>query len=142
MKWRDLGVGMLGGAVSMYGFIEVFMKWYPDLFTMAPEEIKPIYGLDPIIVLGMGGMSSLLIGYLTFYHGGTVVWRLFRPQLANQLAKRDKDFLNRVGKYRFKGVTNQAWEDDYHGEKINTLSDYRQWIRKQQQKKKAAENVL
>ena len=141
MKWRDLGVGLLGGVVSMYGFIEVFTKWQPGLFTMAPEDIKPILGLDPLIVLGMGGMSSLLIGYLALYHGGAVVWRLFRPQLANQLSGRDKDFLNRIAKYRFKGVTNQSWEDDYHGERINTLSDYRQWIRKQQQKKRAADLI-
>ena len=142
MKWRDLGVGMLGGVVSMYGFIEMFIKWQPDLFTMSPEDIRPIFGMDPLIVLGLGGISSLLIGYLTLYHGGAVVWRLFRPELANQLAGRDKDFLRRIFENRFKGVTNQSWEDDYHGEKINSLSDYRQWIRKQQQKKKAAETVL
>ena len=137
MKWRDMGVGMLGGVLSMYGFIGMFIHYYPDLFTMSPEEIKPIFGLDPIIVLGVGGVSSLLIGYLAMNHGSSAVWRLIKPELSKQLSQRDRDFMRRVAAYRFKGTTQQSWEDDYHGEKINTVSDYRQWIRKQQQKARA-----
>ena len=134
MKWRDMGVGLLGGVLSMYGFIEMFIHNYPDLFTMSPEEIKPIFGLDPLIVLGIGGMGSFLIGYLIVNHGNSAVWRLIRPELSKQLSQRDRDFMQRVAAYRFKGTTQQWWEDDYHGDKINTVSDYRQWIRKQQQK--------
>ena len=137
MKWRDMGVGMLGGVLSMYGFIGMFIHYYPDMFTMSPEEIKPIFGLDPIIVLGIGGICSFLIGYLFVNHGSSAVWRRIRPELSKQVTQRDRDFMQRVAAYRFKGTTQQWWEDDYHGDKINTVSDYRQWIRNQQQKAKA-----
>ncbi len=30
------------------------------------------------------------------------------------------------------------FEDDYYGDKIRTLSDYRQWVRKQHKRKEAA----
>ncbi|KAI6656449.1 Presequence translocated-associated motor subunit PAM17, mitochondrial-like [Oopsacas minuta] len=141
MKWRDLGMGMLGGIVSMYGFIEMFIRYQPDLFTMSQEEVKPILGIDPLIILGMGGISSLLIGYLAMNHGTSAIWHLTHPEISKELSQRDKDLMQRIAAYRFKGTTQQSWEDDYHGEKIYTLSDYRQWIRKQQQKRKAEKDI-
>lgn len=47
--------------------------------------------------------------------------------------QRDIDFLQRLQKHRFSDVN--KYEDDYYGDKIMTLSDYRQWIRKQQKRK-------
>lgn len=47
--------------------------------------------------------------------------------------QRDIDFLQRLQKHRFSDVN--KYEDDYYGDKIITLSDYRQWIRKQQKRK-------
>lgn len=139
MKWRDMGVGLLGSTVSTFAFMNLFIQLYPNLFTMSPEDIKPILGMDPMIVLGLGGMSSMLISYMVFFHGFSVLWRLINPSKARALAKRDQDFMGRIEKGRFRGMTQQSWEDDYHGEKILSLSDYRQWIRKQQQKRRAAE---
>ena len=47
--------------------------------------------------------------------------------------QRDNDFKLRIAKHRFEG--DSRFEDDYYGDKIKNLSDYRQWIRTQMQKK-------
>ena len=44
--------------------------------------------------------------------------------------QREADFLARISKYR--ATTNSRYEDDYYGESVKTLSDYRQWLRRQQ----------
>lgn len=52
-------------------------------------------------------------------------------------AQRDKDFLQRLQKYRYSGVN--KYEDDYYGDKVMTLSDYRQWVRQQQKRREVME---
>ena len=51
--------------------------------------------------------------------------------------QRDVDFLQRLQKHRFSDVN--KYEDDYYGDKVMTLSDYRQWIRQQQKRKENAQ---
>jgi import inner membrane translocase subunit TIM23 len=51
--------------------------------------------------------------------------------------QRDRDFLGRLQKYRYTGVN--KYEDDYYGDKVMTLSDFRQWVRQQQKRKEAME---
>ena len=46
--------------------------------------------------------------------------------------QREKDFLERIQKHRFASFS--KFEDDYYGESIKNLSDYRQWLRTQQKK--------
>lgn len=55
------------------------------------------------------------------------------------LLQRDKDFLERLQKYRFSGVN--KYDDDYYGDKVMTPSDYRQWIRQQQKRKETIQEV-
>lgn len=51
----------------------------------------------------------------------------------------DDDFLQRLQKHRFSEVN--KFEDDYYGDKIVNLSDYRQWIRKQQKRREDVETL-
>ena len=51
------------------------------------------------------------------------------------LLQRDKDFQERVKKHRFSAFS--RYEDDYYGDKVKTLSDYRQWVRQQMKRKEA-----
>lgn len=59
--------------------------------------------------------------------------------------QREKDFLERLDRHRFSEF--QKFEDDYYGDKIANVGDYRQWVRQQDKKKevakrlKAAENI-
>lgn len=51
--------------------------------------------------------------------------------------QRDGDFLKRLQKYRYS--EGSKYEDDYYGDKILTLSDYRQWVRQQQRRRESVE---
>ena len=51
--------------------------------------------------------------------------------------QRDEDFLQRLQKYRYTGIN--KYDDDYYGDKVMTLSDYRQWVRQQQKKREHME---
>ena len=53
--------------------------------------------------------------------------------------QREKDFLDRLNHHRFSEF--QKFEDDYYGDKIATLSDYRQWVRQQDKKKEVAKRL-
>ena len=46
--------------------------------------------------------------------------------------QREADFLERVAARRASSYS--KFEDDYYGESIKTVSDYRQWLREQQKK--------
>ena len=45
----------------------------------------------------------------------------------------ETNFLSRLQKHRFSELN--KYEDDYYGEKVMTLSDYRQWVRQQHRKR-------
>lgn len=51
--------------------------------------------------------------------------------------KRETDFLQRLEKHRTDAFS--KFEDDFYGESIKTLSDYRQWVRQMQRKKRDEE---
>lgn len=51
--------------------------------------------------------------------------------------QRDRDFLKLLQKYRFSEVN--KYDDDYYGDKIMTLSDFRQWARQQQKRREMIE---
>ena len=53
------------------------------------------------------------------------------------LLQREADFLERVASRRASSYS--KFEDDYYGENIKSVSDYRQWLREQQKKQNIAE---
>ena len=53
------------------------------------------------------------------------------------IQQRETDFLSRLNQHRFVSVS--KFEDDYYGEKIKNLSDYRQWVRMQQKRRRDTE---
>lgn len=56
-----------------------------------------------------------------------------------RLLQREDDFLKRLQKYRFTNIN--KFDDDYYGDKVKTLADYRQWVRQQQRKKEIAKST-
>ena len=48
--------------------------------------------------------------------------------------QREADFLERIASRR--ASTYSKFEDDYYGENIKNVSDYRQWLREQQKKQR------
>ena len=53
------------------------------------------------------------------------------------ILQRQGDFLERIASRRASSYS--KFEDDYYGENIKNVSDYRQWLREQQKKQKMAE---
>ena len=64
----------------------------------------------------------------------TIYWGLHYYHF---LFQREVDFLERIVSHRASSYS--KFEDDFYGESIKTLSDYRQWVRKQHEKKKIQE---
>ena len=51
--------------------------------------------------------------------------------------QREADFFQRLESHRTDAFS--KFEDDFYGENIKTLSDYRQWVRQMQRKRKEEE---
>lgn len=106
---------------------------YPEMFEATPENVQLIMGLDPLVFSGISGVVAAGVGYVL----GTAIfkfaWKYLNHKDWSDLHARDIDFLQRLDRYRF--GADSKFEDDYYGESIKNLSDYRQWVRTQQRKK-------
>lgn len=119
-------------------------------------------GLDPLLFSGFCGAASAMVGFVL---GGTIfnaTWQILSRDKARQYSQvhfyhalmlaffipihytyvdssnlihfqREADFLKRLEKHRYSEVS--KYEDDYYGERVRTLSDYRQWVRQQQKRR-------
>lgn len=57
--------------------------------------------------------------------------------LNSPVLQRQADFLERIASRRASSYS--KFEDDYYGENIKNVGDYRQWLREQQKKQKMAD---
>eukprot|EP00118_Oscarella_pearsei_P003658 m.15231 g.15231 ORF g.15231 m.15231 type:complete len:216 (+) comp26251_c0_seq1:23-670(+) len=114
------------------------LYWNPHMFDATSiDQIQLIYGMDPLMIASLSGIAAGGVSYLI---GGFIYeksWHLFNKDLATKMNQRNADFLSRIQAHRSSDFS--KFEDDYYGESIRSLSDYRQWIRTQQRKKKDAE---
>ncbi|TPX35484.1 hypothetical protein SmJEL517_g02097 [Synchytrium microbalum] len=121
-------VGFLGGTFY-FGAVADF------------DPTTPIMGIDPAIAFTLGAMGvaggALVAGIL----GGGSLWRLMHGKVINAIDARDKEFFDRVKRYRSDASKSSPQNQipDYYGEKIKSLSEYRQWLRKQRQFRRKAE---
>jgi len=126
MPFALLGLGT-SSVVSAYMF--------PEMFDATPENVQLIMGLDPLVFCGICGVVSAGAGYAVGTQLFKTLWKVLNGNQARVLLEREKDFLERIQKARFASFS--KFEDDYYGESIKNLSDYRQWLRTQQKKAKA-----
>jgi len=131
MKQRIAGVPFAIGGIFLSSMVLTYTC--PDMFDATPENVQLILGLDPIVFTGISGVVAGGIGYVVGTAAFKVAWRTFNRNAWYDLDARDRDFLQRLEKYRFGGDSH--FEDDYYGESIKNLSDYRQWVRTHQKKK-------
>jgi len=134
-KQRVAGVPFAFAAITGSSMTMAYM--YPDMFDATPESVQLVMGLDPVMFTGLTGCVSGLAGYVLGVNLFKFFWGVLNKESAQNLHARDTDFLNRLEKYRFQ--EDSKFEDDYYGESIKTLSDYRQWVRTHQQKKTTSE---
>ncbi|XP_062514125.1 uncharacterized protein LOC134189770 isoform X1 [Corticium candelabrum] len=110
----------------------MFHAWLnPHMFdATSPDQLTVYFGIDPLVLAGISGVICGGVGYMI---GGAVMdaaWHMFNPQQSKMMKLREADFLARISRHR--ASSNSRYEDDFYGDSIKSLSDYRQWIRRQQ----------
>lgn len=92
---------------------------------------KPIWGIDPFMVLGgvvvLGGVAGYLVGPSI----GVRVFNMKNSKKLPEFMVKEQHFLQRVQKNRV-DPSSQSFSNpvpDYYGEKIYSLDNYKQWLR-------------
>eukprot|EP00048_Salpingoeca_helianthica_P017193 m.235997 g.235997 ORF g.235997 m.235997 type:complete len:219 (+) comp20387_c0_seq1:96-752(+) len=124
-----LPLGVIGTSIAM-------AELYPDLLNPQNQDVPTFWGIDPMFVMSAAVFVSALASYMVGVTAVRSVWRLFNSQTAAAMKAREEDFLRRVAKHRTVG---NRQSDDYYGDKVKSIADYRQWLRDQ---KKAAKTAL
>lgn len=98
------------------------------------DPTKLMFGMDPLVVVGLSTITGSIASYLAGVAISGFVWRKAKPACASQLNEKQKDFYNRVSKYRANvppNPTQMNFSFDYYGEKVHSVADYRTWLRRQ-----------
>ncbi|KAJ2599949.1 TIM23 complex component [Coemansia sp. RSA 1286] len=92
-------------------------------------------GLDPLVVFGGATMFCGLLGFVVGPSVGRVWYKIANAELARSLDAKEAVFFKHVKANRsdpnFSSASNPL--PDFYGEKINSLSAYRRWLRKQRE---------
>ncbi|KAI8974395.1 mitochondrial import protein Pam17 [Pilobolus umbonatus] len=101
-------------------------------------EISPvdtIAGMDPMMAMIAGTAAAGFSGFLMGPFVGTSLFKLFNRNLSNAMDARDKILYDHIKKNRAEASLNSFRNPvpDYYGEKINSVHDYRAWLRKQRE---------
>ncbi|EPS39356.1 hypothetical protein H072_6840 [Dactylellina haptotyla CBS 200.50] len=117
------------------------------LNILGTQEIDPskmIYGLDPLMVLGFGLIACGATGWLIGPVAGTQAFKLMNRRWLPEITKKEKEFFAHIKKNRvdpsFQSFSNPV--PDYYGEKIGSLSQYRQWLKDQRAYNRKREKFL
>lgn len=122
-----------GGVPSVLAFI---MAEGALLSLPVFDPTQTIMGVDPLVMIGLTTIGGTLTSYLG---GGALtgmLWRRLRPGIAQRMDARQKDFYARIVRHRANVApdpTKVNFSFDYYGERINSVADYRQWLRRQRQ---------
>eukprot|EP00047_Mylnosiga_fluctuans_P005002 m.237809 g.237809 ORF g.237809 m.237809 type:complete len:190 (+) comp13201_c0_seq1:13-582(+) len=115
---------------------DVFVYMHPEVFTSDPSEVPLIYGMDPMFVAGTFGFCSALVAYFAGVVVVRAVWGQLNRKTALALRMREDDFQRRILKHRTVGAKQS---DDYYGDKIKSIADYRKWLREQRKNARQAQ---
>ena len=134
-KRYERTAGVLGG---IFGFLggSYYFGAIADF-----DPTTPILGIDPAIAFTIGAMgvsaASIVVGILS----GGALWRILKSKVVNLVDARDKEFFQRVIKYRSDASKSSPQNQipDYYGEKIKSVAEYRKWLRKQRKFKRKTE---
>ncbi|KAF3912150.1 hypothetical protein ABW21_db0206097 [Orbilia brochopaga] len=117
------------------------------LNVLGTQEIDPskmIWGLDPLMVLGLGLIACGATGWLVGPVLGTHAFKIVNRRSLPEITRKEKEFFNHIRKNRvdpsFQSFSNPV--PDYYGEKIGSLSQYRQWLKDQRAYNRKREKFL
>lgn len=92
---------------------------------------QPIFGIDPFMVLGALVVVGGVAGYLVGPSFGVRVFNMKNSKVLPAFKAKDQIFLQRIKRNRV-DPSSQSFSNpvpDYYGERINSLSKYKQWLR-------------
>ncbi|KAH8099577.1 mitochondrial import protein Pam17 [Cristinia sonorae] len=104
------------------------------------DPTKPIFNIDPMVVYAVATLGCAGLGYLVGPVIGSYCWRLSHRRTMSLIEARDRQFHRHIVKNRADPTAQSATNPvpDYYGEKIGSISEYRQWLRDQAKYKKKA----
>ena len=98
------------------------------------DPTQTVAGFDILTVLSAGTIVGAVGSYFVGAAAPTIITRLFQPKLHRAMQARQADFYSRIRTHRANIPTNPAkviFRLDFHGEKIDSVSAYRGWLRTQ-----------
>lgn len=103
-----------------------------------------VFGLDPVVVLGLITAGSGGVGWLLGPFLGNAVFGMAHRRVGAQIAEKEKDFYRRIKKHRVdpSGGSSANPVPDYYGEKIGSVKEYRNWLKDQRAFNKRRQNFL
>eukprot|EP00116_Pleurobrachia_bachei_P009238 sb/3469500/ len=136
--WKRV-VGVGGYTLGIFVCVQISPLLIPQITTGEPIALFGIEGLDPMFV-GMVGATivGILSAWMSFAAYPTVRLTLSGAEVKGNYLERERDLNRRLNKYRCIEQAEVGQDDDYYGDKIRDLSDYRYWVRVQQMKHESA----
>ncbi|CDH52390.1 pam17p [Lichtheimia corymbifera JMRC:FSU:9682] len=103
--------------------------------TMQIDPLSTIMGMDPIMAACLATVGAGFCGYLAGPVFGDALFKVMNQKYVRAMDTRDKDFYDHIKRNRSSARLNSIRNPvpDYYGEKINSVSDYRSWLRKQRE---------
>ncbi|KAG5916962.1 hypothetical protein E4U42_007430 [Claviceps africana] len=103
------------------------------LSTGMAEPLVMQVPLDPFVTLGLMTLSCAGLGWLVGPSIGNQVFYLMNHRLKAQMMHKESEFFARVRKHRVNPTNSSASNPvpDFYGEKIQSVSGYRQWLKDQ-----------
>ncbi|KAF4473239.1 Presequence translocated-associated motor subunit PAM17, mitochondrial, partial [Fusarium agapanthi] len=115
------------------------------LSTGLAEPIISQIPLDPFMTLGLMTLAFSGLGWLSGPSVGNQVFYLLNRQWKKQMTQKEAQFFERIKQHRVDPTNSSASNPvpDFYGEKISSVSGYRQWLKDQKafNKKKTANFV-
>ncbi|KAI8825268.1 mitochondrial import protein Pam17-domain-containing protein [Fimicolochytrium jonesii] len=132
-NWERAGA-ILGGTLGFVG---------GGYYFAAVADFDPtqqILGIpDPTYVYVLGTIAIGAVMTIAGISVGSAAWRMSKSrQILRSLDSRDKEFFRRIQRHRPKEIAavvpvpgGQGGMPDYYGEKIFSVKDYKEWLRRQ-----------
>ncbi|SPN96619.1 related to Presequence translocated-associated motor subunit PAM17, mitochondrial [Cephalotrichum gorgonifer] len=97
------------------------------------EPLVSLIPLDPFISMGMMAFASATLGWLLGPIMGSAVFNMWHRRLKPQIAAKEREFFARVKRHRVDPRTSSVGNPvpDFYGEKVSSVSGYRQWLKDQ-----------
>jgi len=92
-----------------------------------------LFGLDPIMAMGVGAVGCGALGWLLGPFAGNAAFGIWYRRLGPEMAVKEREFYQRIKRHRA-DPSSQSMANpmpDYYGEKISSVQGYRQWLKDQ-----------